>query len=220
MLCASIGDMPAHHDVRRTASARAEAALRLAATQATVLAAATITGAATAQPVAYPLDPSHSFVTFEVLHFDTATIRGRFGPLAGEVQLDRQARSGRAQVVIDTAAVSTGVAALDARLRQDDFLAVTAHPQAFFVAERFEFSADGTVTALTGELTLRGTSQPLRLQAQRYRCYTSPLLRREVCGGDFEAEFKRSAFGIVHSLPFVADTVRLKIQVEAIRQGP
>ena len=34
-----------------------------------------------------------------------------------------------------------------------------------------------------------------RLQAQRFRCYTSPLLRREVCGGDFEAEFQRSAFG-------------------------
>jgi polyisoprenoid-binding protein YceI len=109
---------------------------------------------------------------------------------------------------------------LDSRLRQDDFLAVAAHPQAFFVAERFEFGADGRVTALTGEFTLRGRSQPLRLQAQRFRCYTSPLLRREVCGGDFEAEFQRSAFGIVHSLPFVADTVRLKIQVEAIRQEP
>lgn len=44
---------------------------------------------ATAQPVAYRLDPGHSFVTFELLHFDTATLRGRFGPLDGEVQLDR-----------------------------------------------------------------------------------------------------------------------------------
>jgi polyisoprenoid-binding protein YceI len=183
-------------------------------------AAAGLAGPATAQPVAYRLDPSHSFVTFELLHFDTATLRGRFGPLDGEVQLDRSARSGRAQVVINTTAVSTGLAVLDSRLRQDDFLAVAAHPQAFFVAERFEFDADGKVRALTGEFTLRGTSQPLRLQAQRYRCYTSPLLRREVCGGDFEAEFQRSAFGIVHSLPFVADTVRLKIQVEAIRQEP
>lgn len=179
-----------------------------------------LAGAAGAQPVAYRLDPSHSFVTFELLHFDTATIRGRFGPLDGEVQLDRSARQGRVQVVVPTAAVSTGVATLDARLRQDDFLAVAAHPQAFFVAERFEFGADGAVRALTGEFTLRGNSQPLRLQAQRFRCYTSPLLQREVCGGDFEAEFKRSAFGIVHSLPFVADTVRLKIQVEAIRDRP
>ena len=51
-----------------------------------VLASAASAGPATAQPVAYQLDPSHSFVTFEVLHFDTATIRGRLGPLAGAVQ--------------------------------------------------------------------------------------------------------------------------------------
>lgn len=204
--------MQADHPPCRRAAGRAAAAFAAAL--------AAIAGPATAQPVAYQLDLSHSFVTFEVLHFDTATIRGRFGPLAGEVQLDRNARTGRAQVVISTAAVSTGLAVLDTRLRQDDFLAVAVHPQAYFVAERFEFAADGAVAALAGEFTLRGTSQPLRLQAMRFRCYTSPLLRREVCGGDFEAEFKRSAFGIVHSLPFVADTVRLKIQVEAIRQVP
>ncbi|MBC7480501.1 MAG: polyisoprenoid-binding protein, partial [Rhizobacter sp.] len=46
----------------------------------------------------------------------------------------------------------------------------------------------------------------------------NPLFRREVCGGDFEAQIDRSAFGITHSLPFVADKVRLLIQVEAIRQ--
>lgn len=175
---------------------------------------------AAAAPVAYALDPTHSFVQFEVLHFETSTLRGRFGPLQGQVMLDREARRGRAQVVVDTAAVSTGLPVLDARLREADMLSVAAHPQAYFVAERFEFGADGAVTALAGEFTLRGTGLPLRLQAQRFRCYTSPLLRREVCGGDFEGEFKRSAYGIVHSLPFVADTVRLKVQVEAVRQDP
>jgi len=194
----------------------ARALRRAGALCAGVLAAA----GAHAAPVAYALDPTHSFVTFEVLHFDTATIRGRFGPLAGEVELDRDARRGRVQLAITTAGVSTGLPVLDARLRQDDMLAATAHPQAFFVAERFEFAPDGSVAAVTGEFTLRGVSQGLRLAAQRFRCYTSPLLRREVCGGDFEGELRRSAFGFTHSLPFVADLVRLKVQVEAIRQEP
>ena len=174
--------------------------------------------AAVAQPARYTLDPSHSFVHFEVLHFDTATLRGRFGPLNGQVLLDRAARTGHAQVVIDTAAVSTGLPVLDARLRQDDMLASGPHPQAFFVAERFEFDAEGRVVALQGEFTLRGTGQPLRLVAQRFRCYLNPLFRREVCGGDFEGSLRRSTFGIQHSLPFVADTVRLLVQVEAIAQ--
>ncbi len=175
---------------------------------------------ASAEPVAYAFDPSHSFVNFEILHFDTATVRGRFGPLSGDVVLDREARSGRVQLVVDTAGVSTGLPVLDARIRQADLLAAADHPQAFFVAERFEFDAQGRVSAVTGEFTLRGIGQPLRLVARRFRCYTHPLLRREVCGGDFEAEFLRSAFGMTFGLPFVAETVRLKIQVEAVRQTP
>jgi polyisoprenoid-binding protein YceI len=173
-----------------------------------------------AEPVAYSLDPSHSFASFELLHFDTSTVRGRFGPLSGDITLDREARRGRVQVVVETAVVSTGLGVLDARVRQDDMLAVVAYPQAFFVAERFEFDASGGVVAVTGEFTLRGSAQPLRLVAQRFRCYLNPLFRREVCGGDFEAEFSRASFGITHSLPFVSDTVRLKIAVEAIRQSP
>lgn len=189
------------------------------------LIAGAVAGTAHAEPVAYTLDPTHSFVIFELLHFGTSTIRGRFGPLAGQVMLDRAARRGRVQVVIDTAAVSTGVPLLDARVRGAEMLAVAQFPQAFFVAERFEFDPPGVaggeaaVRSVRGEFTLRGQGQPLTLNAERFGCYSSPLLRREVCGGDFTGDFNRSAFGITHSLPFVADTVRLRVQVEAIRQS-
>ncbi len=174
--------------------------------------------AAQAEPVRYRFDPTHTFVTFEVLHFGTSTLRGRFGPLQGDATLDRAQRSGRVQVTIDTASVNTGVPVLDARLKEPDMLAVQAHPQAWLVADRIEFDDAGRVTGLRGELTLRGTSHALELKALRFNCYTSPLLRVEVCGGDFEGRFVRSAAGITHSLPFVSDTVRLLVQVEAVRQ--
>lgn len=174
--------------------------------------------AALAQPVAYRLDPTHSFVHFEVLHFDTATLRGRFGPLDGQVLLDREARRGHVQVVVDTAAVSTGLAVLDARLRAADLLDSAGHPQAFFVAERLDIDEQGRVNAVRGEFTLRGQGRPLTLSAERFRCYTHPLLRREVCGGDYTAEFDRSDWGMTFGLPFVGDRVRLRVQVEAVRQ--
>ena len=184
-----------------------------------LLVAATLAaGSARAAPQTYQLDPTHSFVTWEVLHFGTSTIRGRLGPLNGQVTLDRAARQGRVQVVIELAQQSTGLPVLDARLKEPDMLDLKGNPQAFFVAERFDFDAQGQVSAVRGEFTLRGQGQPLTLTAQRFRCYTSPLFRREVCGGDFEGEFKRSSYGITHSLPFVADAVRLKLQVEAIIQ--
>jgi polyisoprenoid-binding protein YceI len=175
-----------------------------------------IAGAA-AEPVHYRFDPTHTFVTFEISHFGTSTIRGRFGPANGDATLDRAARKGRVQVELDTATVSTGVPVLDARLKEGDMLAVGSNPRAYLVAERVEFDDAGKVKSLRGELTLRGVSLPLTLTAQRFNCYTSPLVRREVCGGDFEGQINRSAVGITHSLPFVADSVRLLVQVEALR---
>jgi len=171
---------------------------------------------ASAEPVVYRLDPTHSFVHFELDHFGASTTRGRFGPVTGEVTLDRAARRGRVQVRIPTASVSLGFPAFDARVRRADLLAVDEHPEAFFVAEQVLFDGDA-VREVRGEFTLRGTSRPLVLRALRFRCYLNPLWRREVCGGDFEGEAVRSEFGMDFALPVVGDRVRLLIQVEALR---
>jgi len=174
-------------------------------------------GLARAEPAVYLIDAEHSFVYFEVLHFGTSTLRGRFGALDGHVELDRAAGRGVVSLRIATAAVDTGMPAFDARLRQGDLLATEAHPQAYFVARNFSF--DGPkVTAVRGELTLRGTSQALELRALRFGCHTHPLLQREVCGGDFEGELKRGDFGASFGMPFVANRVRLLVQVEGIRR--
>jgi polyisoprenoid-binding protein YceI len=186
---------------------------------AALLASLALSGAASAlhaQPQTYRLDPTHSFVFFEIDHFGTSTIRGRFGPVTGEVDVDREARRARAQVRIPTASVNLGFPAFDARAREPDLLASAAYAEAFFVAERIAFDAN-RVQEARGELTLRGTSRPLALRALRFNCYLNPLFRREVCGGDFEASLNRSEFGLTFGLPFVGDRVRLLIQVEAIR---
>jgi polyisoprenoid-binding protein YceI len=186
----------------------------LFATAALLLAA----GAAHAQPAVYAFDVQHSFVQFEVMHFGTSTIRGRIGPALGEAVLDPAAGSGSVSLRIPTASVDTGVPAMDAKLREPDLLDAQTHPEAFFVGSRVRFDDAGRLAEVRGELTLRGTSRPLALHAIRFGCHSHPLLKREVCGGDFEAELKRSEFGATFGLPFVADRVRLVIQVEGIRR--
>ena len=187
----------------------------VAGAAALVLAAA---GVAHAAPVTYRLDPTHSFVHFEVLHFGTSTLRGRIGPIDGEVVLDREAGTGHVGLTIDTRRVSTGTPVLDARLRQRDLLASDDDPRAWFVADRFVFDASHALQEVRGEFTMRGVSQPLSLVARRFGCYTSPLLLREVCGGDFEATLDRSSIGATFGLPFVSDRVRLIVEVEGIRE--
>ncbi len=186
-------------------------------TLAALLAPALAPPPARAQPVAYSLDPAHTFVTFEVLHFGTSTSRGRFGPIEGEVVLDRSAGRGEVSLRVSTATVDTGLAVFNARLRQADLLASEAHPEAFFVARNFRFDGDKP-SEVRGEFTWRGSSQPLTLRALAFACRIDTQRQREVCGGDFEGAFKRSEFGASFGLPFIADTVRLVVQVEGLRR--
>jgi len=173
---------------------------------------------AVAQPQTYQLDPAHSWVHFEVLHFGTSTIRGRIGPVKGSVRLEPSVGRGEVSLAVPTASVSTGIGFFDARLRQADLLASDEHPEAYFVATRFSFEGE-RVVSVRGEFTWRGASQPLTLNALRYACRSDTTAAKpvQVCGGDFEGELLRSDFGATFGLPFVANRVRLLVQVEGRR---
>ena len=174
-------------------------------------------GTAQAAPQEFAIDPANTHVHWEVRHFGTSTSRGRFDAISGSITLDRAAHSGSASFSIATAPISTGFAAFDGVLRGPYLLATQEYPSAYFVAQRFTFNGDA-LSSVSGEFTLRGVSQPLSLRALRFSCRQATEPAREICGGDFETEFNRSAFGITHSLPFVADKVRVLIQIEAVRQ--
>ena len=193
--------------------------LAFAAAFATVatLSLATAT-AAHAQSATYAIDPTHTFVSFEVQHFGTSTNRGRFDKKEGAVQLDRAAKTGKVEITIDMNSVNSGVGPFDAHLKSPDFFNAAAHPTAKFVGDKFTFNGD-KVAAVDGTLTLLGKTQPVSLKATNFNCYTSPMLKREVCGGDFETVIQPTAFGITTYIPMAApDKVRLVVQVEAVRQ--
>ncbi|HEX7638663.1 MAG TPA: YceI family protein, partial [Burkholderiaceae bacterium] len=171
-----------------------------------------------AGPVAYVFDPDQTFVTFEVRHFGTSTLRGRIGPVPGEVDVDFTARRGDLRLRIPLDTLDTGVPALDARLKRPDLLAVGDYPEAYFLAPHFRFDAHGGVAEVRGEFILRGVSEPLSLYARRFGCRHDERLHRRVCGGDFVGDLQRSRFGATFGVPFVSDDVHLVVQVEAI--GP
>jgi len=177
-----------------------------------------VLGSAHAETASYSIDPTHTFVSFEIAHFGTSLNRGRWDKKEGTIQFDRVAKTGRVDISIDISSIRSGVAPFDGHLKSKDFFNVAEFPTARFVGEKFIFSGD-KVTAVEGTLTMVGKTQPLTLKANQFNCYTSPIFKREVCGGDFEATLQRSQWGITYGMPMVApDNVRLVVQVEAIRQ--
>jgi polyisoprenoid-binding protein YceI len=166
----------------------------------------------------YVIDPTHTFVFYEVGHYGTSTNRGRFDRKQGTVQFDRAAKTGKVEISFDLTAISTGVPPLDKHLQSADFFDTAKHPSARFVGDKFVFNGD-KVAEVSGRLTLLGKTQPVTLKATQFNCYLNPLLKREACGGDFETTLKRSQWGMNWGLDMgVPDEVRLLIQVEAIKQ--
>lgn len=187
----------------------------------TALATAFVTLAALgtqAHSASYAIDPTHTFVSFEVQHFGTSFNRGRWDKKEGSIDFDRAAKTGRVEITIDMASINSGVPQFDGHLKSADFFDVAKFPTGKFVGERFVFDGD-KVNEVQGTLTLLGKTQPVTLKARNFNCYVNPMLKREVCGGDFEATIQRSQWGIAFGLPAVApDNVRLLVQVEAIKQ--
>lgn len=175
---------------------------------------------AQAAPVEYTIDPAHTTVYFAASHFERSSVRGRFGKIDGRILYDADSGAGAFDVTIDLASVDTGNRTLDSVLRSAQFFDVAQFPVARVRAQRFIVEG-GRLVAVEGELTVHGVTQPLRLQAERFRCGEVTLfgVSRQVCGGDFRAEVPRSAFGMTRFLPDVGDTITLQVAVEASPAG-
>ena len=182
-------------------------------------AAATLaTGIAQAEPANYAIDPTHTFVTFEISHFGAAVNRGRFDKKQGSVQLDKAAKSGKVEISFDTTSVNSGTPAFDKDLQSADLFDSAKHPTMKFVADKFVFNGD-KVASVEGQLTLLGKTGPLTLKANQFNCYDSPMLKREVCGGDFEATSDRTQWGMNYGVEWgFPKNVRLIAQIEAVKQ--
>ncbi|QDL53289.1 YceI family protein [Rhodoferax aquaticus] len=185
---------------------------------AAALALSSVGGLVHAQAATYAMDPTHTFVTFEIGHFGTSTNRGRFDKKEGTVQLDRAGKSGKVDLTIDATSINTGTDGFNKHLQSADFFDVAKYPTIKFVADKFSFNGD-KVTEVAGQLTLLGKTNPVILKASNFNCYINPMLKRETCGGDFEATIQRTQWGMGWGMNFgFPDAVKLIVQVEAIKQ--
>jgi polyisoprenoid-binding protein YceI len=181
-------------------------------------AAALLAGASQVQANTYMIEPTHTFATFEIGHMGTSTNRGRFDKKEGTVVYDRVAKTGKVDITLDITSINTGTPTFDKHLQSPDLFNAAQFPTAKFVSTSMTFNGD-KVSEVVGSLTMLGKTNPVTLKATNFNCYNHPQLKREVCGGDFEATLDRTAYGMNFGTNFgVPKDVRLTIQVEAIKQ--
>lgn len=166
----------------------------------------------------YMIEPNHTYPSFEADHMGISVLRGKFTKTSGTIVLDRVAKTGAVDITIDADSLDFGHDKLNTHAKTADMFDVAKFPSAHYKSKSITFKGD-TPVAVEGELTLHGVTKPVTLAINKFKCIAHPMLKREVCGADASAEFKRSDFGISYGLPKFAPEVKLAIEIEAIKQN-
>ena len=117
---------------------------------------------------------------------------------------------------MQAASINFGFEKMNEHAKNADMFNVEKFPTVTYKSQNFKFEGDQLV-GVDGELTMLGVTKPVSLKVGRFKCIMHPRYKREVCGANAIAEFKRTDFGLNYGTPAFAPEVRLAIQIEAIK---
>ena len=170
----------------------------------------------------WQIDPGHAELAFVGRHFMLTKVRGRFTGLSGVIKVAEEPGDTTVEVTIEMASVESGSQARDDHLRSADFFDVVRHPQATFSGHAAGWH--GTRGLLTGDLTIRGITRPVTLQAEYLGYAADPW-------GGHRAVFSaagtvdREDWDLTWNLPLdgggllVSKEIRIEIELEAVLEA-
>ncbi|ENS6739048.1 polyisoprenoid-binding protein [Neisseria gonorrhoeae] len=166
----------------------------------------------------YKVDEYHANVRFAIDHFNTSTNVGGFYGLTGSVEFDQAKRDGKIDITIPVANLQSGSQPFTDHLKSADIFDAAQYPDIRFVSTKFNFNGKKLVS-VDGNLTMRGKTAPVKLKAEKFNCYQSPMAETEVCGGDFSTTIDRTKWGVDYLVNAgMTKNVRIDIQIEAAKQ--
>ena len=165
----------------------------------------------------YTIDSRHTFPSFEISHFGWSMQRGRFNKTSGKITIDRAAKSGSVDVVVDVNSIDTGLDKLEEHLKSADFFNVAKFPTITFKSKKLNFTGDAP-TSVDGDFTMLGVTKPVTLTLNSFHCARNEMAKKDACGANGSVTIKRSEYGMTKYVDYgLADDVKLLINVEAFK---
>jgi len=111
----------------------------------------------------WKLDTAHSEVKFKVKHLVVSTVSGNFDKFAATVESSKADFSDAAITFeADVNSINTKSEQRDGHLKSPDFFDAANHPTITFKSKSLK-PVSGDDYELTGDLTIRGTTKPIKL---------------------------------------------------------
>ena len=178
---------------------------------------ATLSSVATAAPETFVIDGAHTFPRFSYSHFGLSTQLSRFNKTTGKIVLDKEAKTGSVDVVIDTQSVDTGFDVFNGHIQGEDFLDTAKYPTATFKSTKVRFEGDKPV-AVDGELTIKGVTKPVTLTITSFINQPHPMMKKDAIGANATTKISRTEFNAGKYAPNVGDEVTIDLAVDAIKE--
>jgi len=167
----------------------------------------------------WTLDSAHTVVSFAAKHMMITKVRGIFKAVTGTIEFDEEDPT-RSSVVatIPAATVDTGTEMRDKHLRSPDFLDAEQFPAMEFRSTAIERAGDGY--AITGDLTIRGVTRPVTLQAE-FLGIVKNMQGVRHAGFEASTKIKRSDWGLAWNVGLetggwlVSDEITIELEVAA-----
>ena len=170
----------------------------------------------------WTLDPAHTRIGFVARHAMVTKVRGAFNEFEGTAVIDgTDLRRSSATVTIAAASIDTRNEQRDAHLRSNDFLGMDEFPQITFVTTGVA-PTGATSFDLTGDLTIKGTTNPVTVPFEFEGAATDPFGNLRA-GFEGSVTINRKDYGVSWNAALetggvlVSDKIVLEFEVSAVK---
>ena len=163
----------------------------------------------------YQIDPTHTNVLASWNHFGYSNPYANFGDVEGTLVYDAaDVSKSKVEVTLPLSGLNGFSSKFNDHLRSADIFDIAKFPTATFKSTKVESAGNGKLK-ITGDLTIKGITKSVVLDATLNKAGEHPMKKVAAIGFDATATIKRSDFGLGLFAPMVGDEVTLRITTEA-----
>ncbi|WP_419893674.1 YceI family protein [Oceanobacillus kimchii] len=142
------------------------------------------------------VDQAHSEIGFSVKHMMISKAKGTFDQFEATIEADvEDLTDAKIEFLIDTNSINTRNKDRDDHLRSADFFDAENYPKITFVATDIN-KTSGSNYEVTGDLTLKGTTKPVKLDVSFEGQSKDPMSGSTVAGFSGSTKINRKEFGL------------------------
>lgn len=167
-----------------------------------------------AQATVYKVDKAHSKLGFEISHMMVSEVDGTFNSFDATITTTKEDFSDASvELTADVNTVDTNNEGRDKHLKSADFFDAAQFGTLTFKSKSFTKTGDKTYK-VAGDLTMRGVTKPVTLEATLTGSVVDPRSQKKVVGFKVSGTVKRSDFGVGSTNPGLGDEVTLNAKTE------